>query len=377
MHKLTFFPLGNADCCRIDLQNGKKVLFDYAATRDPNDNYDKRIDLPKTLREDMQRDGDDTYSVVAITHLDDDHTRGADEFFFLDHADKYQGDDCFKIATLWVPAAVITESRNNLEPGATAIQAEARHRLTKGYGVRVFSRPNSLKGWLEARGLTLDSRRQFITDAGQVAPELTLSADGVEFFVHSPFAWRQDANTLIDRNRDSLVMQALFQVSSRQTKVILGSDADHLALTDIVAVTKAHKRDERLEWDVLKLPHHCSYLTLGPERGENKTKPVENVKWLMETQGQRGCTIVSPNKPIPEMGTEADKSNQPPHRQAANYYRDLVKEKDGEFVVTMEHPKIDAPKPIEIEITWLGASLKKSQVVGAAAITGTSAPRAG
>jgi hypothetical protein len=28
MHKLTFFPLGNADCCRNDSEAGKKILFD-------------------------------------------------------------------------------------------------------------------------------------------------------------------------------------------------------------------------------------------------------------------------------------------------------------------------------------------------------------
>lgn len=48
--KLTFFPLGNADCCLIDLQNDKKVLFDYAVMRDTGDRYDKRIDLPRKLR---------------------------------------------------------------------------------------------------------------------------------------------------------------------------------------------------------------------------------------------------------------------------------------------------------------------------------------
>ena len=44
MHKLTFFPLGNADCCRIDLDSGQQLLFDFAATRDPSDKSDRRID---------------------------------------------------------------------------------------------------------------------------------------------------------------------------------------------------------------------------------------------------------------------------------------------------------------------------------------------
>ena len=50
MTKLTFFPLGNADCCRIDLEDGQKLLFDFAATHDPSDSNDRRIDLPKELK---------------------------------------------------------------------------------------------------------------------------------------------------------------------------------------------------------------------------------------------------------------------------------------------------------------------------------------
>jgi len=53
MHKITFYPLGNADTCRIDLANGKKILFDYANVRDKNDKYDLRIDLEKALKDDL------------------------------------------------------------------------------------------------------------------------------------------------------------------------------------------------------------------------------------------------------------------------------------------------------------------------------------
>ena len=332
----------------------RKVLFDYAAMGDSGDEDDKRIDLPKKLRDDLNAAKKGAYDVVAFTHLDKDHTHRADEFFHLDHAKKYQGESRIKIETIWVPAAVITENRNDLEASAKAIQAEARHRLKKGYGIRVFSRPESLRKWLEEQGLTLESRETFITDAGKTAPELTSKDDGVEFFVHSPFAWRQDDSTVVDRNGDSLVMQATFEIDGNQTKAILGSDVDHTALSDIVTVTKNHERENRLEWDVFKLPHHCSYLSLGPKRGVDKTSPVKNVEWLFETQGQRGGYVVSSSEPIPGKGTEEDKSNYPPHRQAANYYRDVVKEKDGEFKVTMEHPNVNNPQPVEIEITSLG-----------------------
>ncbi len=380
MHKLTFYPLGsnqNADTTLVDLDNGKKLLFDFAAVANLDDPDEKGIDLAATLDDDLSAAGKTGFDITAFTHSDDDHTRGADDFFYLDHSDKYQSDDRHSLGILWVPANTITESRNDLTPSSTAIQAEARHRLREGYGIRVFSRPKKLEGWLETQGLTLESRREFITDAGQLAPELTLSNDGVEFFVHAPFAWRQDANTLIDRNGDSLVMQATFVFNDELTRFFLGADVAHGALSEIVEISKSHGNEDRLLWDVMKLPHHCSYLTLGPDRGKEKTVPVENVEWLFETQGQTGGIIVSSSKPIPSKGTKADQDVQPPHRQAANYCRDVAYEKDGEFIVTMEHPKVSAPKPIVVEISGLGAKLKKRQVVGSAAVTSVAAPRAG
>ena len=54
MHKLTFFPLGNADCCRIDLEAGEKIFFDYADMRCAEDDSDLRIDLPAELRQDLK-----------------------------------------------------------------------------------------------------------------------------------------------------------------------------------------------------------------------------------------------------------------------------------------------------------------------------------
>lgn len=377
MHKMTFYPLGNADCCLIDLENKKKILFDFGDEGDPSDDEDKRIDLCTTLRDDMQTADKKNYEVVAITHLDNDHTCKADTFFYFDYAKSYQSDDRFKIDVLWVPAGVITESRNGLCDGAKAIQAEARYRLKKGYGIRVFSRPDALKKWLEDNDLTLESRKALITDAGQCAKELSLAIDGVEFFVHSPFATRQDG-ALFDRNRDSLVMQAKFVTGGTVTKAILGSDCDHNAWTEIVDITRYHKRDERLEWDIFKLPHHCSYLTIGPKRGSDKTPPVKNVAWLFEEKSNRRCIIVSPSDPIPAKGTEADKSNQPPHRQAKSYYvDDVITPRDGEWRVTMEHPKVSTPEPITIEISESGAMLQKRMVYGAAAATAVQAPRAG
>lgn len=372
MAKLTFFPLGNADACLIDLSDGKKVLFDFGDQKDRSDPKDKRIDLAEALRKDLKEVDRDYFDMVAFTHLDLDHVEGSAEFFWLEHAKKYQGNGRIKIKELWVPAAVICETRPEDDDGRV-VQAEARYRFKKGEGIRVFSEPRFLEKWCKDNGVKLEDRKHLITDAGNVIPGFTTADNGVEFFAHCPFAHSTDDAEEFDRNNDSLVVQATFVESGRETKLILGSDADHRMWTEIVKLTRKYKNDIRLEWDIFKLPHHCSYLSLGPEKGKTSTEPVKEVAWLYETQGQDGGIIVSPSKPIPS----DDSDSQPPHRQAANYHRQTSDDRVGHFVVTMEHPSVGDPQPLVITIDRFKATIEKRHKTGASAAVAVSAPRAG
>lgn len=373
---LTFHPLGNADCTRLDLADGKKLLIDYADMRNPVDRWDRRVDLPAELNADLRVAKRDYYDVVGFTHLDDDHCKRAEEFFWFEHALKYQGEDRVKIRELWVPAAAILE--DGVEDSARIIRQEARYRLKKGSGIRVFSRPVKLKEWLEANGLTLESRASLITDAGTFVPGYSLSGpERVQFFIHSPFGWRQDDNEVVDRNQDSLVFQATFLEGTRETRALFMSDIDHESIEQIVTTSKRHNNEDRLLWDIFKLPHHCSYTAIGPDKGEDETTPTDEVKWLCETQGQERHTMMSTSDSIPIKDSAEDKNVQPPHRQAAAYYKRVVAAKDGQFKVTMDLPSSSKPKPSKIEITDRGARLLTiSAAVGAATIVAAPA-RAG
>jgi ribonuclease BN (tRNA processing enzyme) len=370
-HRLTFFPLGNADCCRIDLNGGRQILLDYAAVRDPKDPNDLRCDLTRSLRDELQARKRDYYDAVGFTHLDDDHVHGASEFFHLEHAQKYQGVGRIKIRELWVPAAAIIEE--GCEDESRIIRQEARYRLKQGKGIRVFSRPDQLKDWLTKQGLSLDDRKHLFTDAGQLVPGWTTDMDGVEFFVHSPFASRLEDGALLDRNKDSLVLHATFLADGNKTRVFFGADVEHEALTEIIRITRAKAREERLESDAVKIPHHTSYLSLGPEKGKDKTKPTDEIVYFYEKKLLWRATLVSTSNPIPS----DDSNDQPPHRQAANYYREQAQAQGGEYAVTMEHPKASAPEPLVIEITGGKAKRKKDYSGGIAAAVSSSAPRAG
>lgn len=375
MPSLTFYPLGNADCCRIHLANDDQILFDFGAMRDPNDSNDKRFDLATEIRKDLKKIKRDAFAAVAFTHLDNDHVKGAQDLFFLEHAQCYQEGERFKINELWVPAAAIIE--DGLDDDARIIRSEARYRLKKGERIRVFSRPDVLKDWLKSEGISFESRKHLFVDAGQLVPTFTLAADGLEFFVHSPFASRLNECEVIDRNTDSIVVQVTFSIQGKLTRVILASDVNHEALAEMVKITKFHGREERLEWDVFKLAHHCSYTGVGPERGKDKTEPTEETKWLYEQKGLSKAIVVSTSWPIPANGSKEDAGVQPPHRQSHAYHKEHTDKRSGKLKVTMEHPKASAPERLVIEIDGTKARIVESFFSGASVITSRPAPRAG
>lgn len=374
--KITFYPLGNADTALVRLVDDRLILIDFSNVRDPSDKDDKRCDLPAELKRALAEVDEKDFDVVCYTHLDADHVKGTKDFFWLEYLPSSQVEGRPKIKELWVPASAVTET--GVEDDAWAVRQEARHRLKKGSGIKVFSRPEALEAWLKGEGLTIEDRKGCIVDAGQTVPGFTLDGSAAaEFFVHCPFAWRTDYRGLEDRNQDSIVFQATFREGGNDTYALFGSDVESETISQIVTTTKRHGREDRLLWDVLKLFHHCSYKSLDKDnKGENETAPIPDVKWLIEEQGRNSCIIVSPSKPIPKKGTEEDEDKQPPHRQAAAYYRRIIHEKDGEFRVTMEHPAQHAPKPFSIEITRRGARVITAVV--SAIGTATSTPsRAG
>lgn len=369
-HKITFYPEGNADTCLVEPHDGGMLLFDFADRDNPNDAENLKFDLTSELSDKLEASERTGFDVVAFTHLDEDHINGATEFFSLWHASKYQGEGRAEIGELWVPAGAITEP--NLKPEAAIIRQEARHRLRKGEGIRVFSRPELLEDWLAGEGLDLGQRDHLITDAGQLVPNYTKETHGVEFFAHSPFAYRQNGR-LYNRNEHSLVLQVVFEYGGKDVRMLLSADSIDEALQNIVNISEFHGNQDRLEWDVMKIPHHGSHKSLNyDEKGAETTNPLDEVDWLYKKYGRRGGIMVCTSRSVPQ-----DDDDQPPHRQAVAYYEDVKAHHDGEFKITMEHPKPSRPEPLVIIIDDFGARIEKSGLDVSVAITTQQAPRAG
>ena len=362
MPSITFYPVGNADSTLIELDSGCKMLIDYAHSKSSEEHDDKKVDLSREIRGKLAA-AEPCLDIVAFTHADEDHTRGAADFFELEHADKYHGNGRVRINELWVTAAMIVEE--GLHGDDRAIRQEARHRLKQGRGIRVFSSPGLLDDWLLKNGIPKQAVERLLIDAGNVVSV----GNELEIFVHSPFAFR-DGDSLQSRNEGSLVLHLTFNVQGQETRVMMGADTTHEVLSDIIKITKNHKHCERLEWDIYRVSHHCSYLSLSPDKGHTITEPTDDIDWLFN-QGNVGCYIVSSSQPIPDN----DISDQPPHRQAANYYKSKVW--SNKFLVTMEHPSVSSPEPLVFDIGRHGAMLKKFIPGGRSTVLGSASPKMG
>jgi len=368
MAKVTFYPLGNADSYLIQTDQDKFFLFDFADMKDPDDSSDKRIQLEESLKDDIGWPTRKHVDVLVISHGDNDHVKGISDTFWLDRFEKYQGSDRIIINELWVPAALIVEEGS--QDDTRIIRQEARHRFLEKKGIKVFGRPEHLKDWLKSNNKQLDDYRDLICDAGKIVPGWTITNNGIEFFVHAPFAEKTD-DGLLDRNTNSLVMQVSVCSGGNTTKLLATGDSVKEQWEKIIKITRYHKRDAKLEWDVFKIPHHCSYKALADEKGADITEPTEEFQWLLN-QGAENGIIVSTSKEIPSSTTE-----QPPHVQAFRRYEKTANQLDAELVVTMEHPDRNNPQRLIIQIDGYGATLKKTFSSPSIITTSQRAPRAG
>lgn len=369
MASITFYPIGNADCCLIKTDAGYKVLVDYADTKNPADIYDKRISLRDAVRKDIGWPQVKQIDILAITHGDDDHVRHISEAFYLESKTASQSSDHIKFNELWIPSNMLTEVGS--EDHTKTIRQEARHRFKAGKGVRVFSRPDSLRQWCRDNDIDFDAREHLITDAGGLAPGWSLETNGIEFFIHSPFAHRQDSG-LDDRNGNCLVMQTVIRSGGRDTKYLITADAISENWQEIVDITRSHGNDSRLEWDIFSVPHHCSYLSMSDDIGDQKTEPTEEFEWLLKQGAHRGV-IVSTSKIIP---VESD--TQPPHAETFRTYKETSKEIDGQIYVTMEYPTKMNPDRLRIDISGAGViPPQRTSAAVVASVLSTPAPRNG
>lgn len=358
---LTFYPLGNAETCLLELGNGAKLLFDYAAMYDGS-TTDTRYDIKKELSTIKE------FDVVMFSHAHDDHTHGASEFFYLDHAKAYQSESRAKIKELWVSAAFLLDTDLENQSDAKIIRAEARHRLKNKYGIKVFAEPDSLEKWLTDHEIDYDDVSDLIIHAGQVINLPDSLNEEMQVFVHAPFS--DDSEDIQDKNDPSIVLQVRLFNNERETNLLITGDTPYQVLDKIVDISQTNSNESFLAWDIYDIPHHCSYTGLN-EKGEKAVRiitPTDNVQWLLEQATTNAHMVASCLKITEETS--------PPHMCAKRAYEKYTSP-DVKFLATMEHIPFSGgkPTPIKFVIDSFGVTLKQDRIQEV--YFKKSAPRAG
>ena len=358
---LTFYPLGNAETCLLELENGGKLLFDYAAMYDGS-TTDDRYDIKKELS--LHKE----FDVVMFSHAHEDHTKGAGEFFYLDHAKKYQSDERAKIKELWVSAAFLLDTDLKNHSDAKIIRAEARYRLKNGYGIKIFAAPDSLIDWLEEQEIEYDDVANLIVHAGQTMDLPGSLGDEIQVFVHAPFS--DDSEDVQDKNDPSIVLQVRLYDADHETNMLITGDTCYQVLDKIVDISKANDNESYLAWDIYDIPHHCSHTGLNKkgEKDVHVLTPTDNIQWLLKQSGKNAYTVASCQK--------VTEDTSPPHMCAKRAYEKYTAA-DVTFQVTMEHIPTGGgkPTPIKFEIDSMGLTLKRTNT--RENYLRKSAPRAG
>lgn len=373
-HSITYYPVGSGDCALISADDDNfLMLVDY---RSPSETTDRQpIDVSEKIREKMEDLGRDAFDVVVITHLDSDHVQNIEHFLHFKHDEDLQGSDRFEFDELWVPAAAILEDARDLKDSSLAIQNEALHRLKEeGEGVRVFSTPSAVDDLLAELGVSQDDLPdETFVQAGTCVSHTTMNNHGLEIFVHSPFAHRQEDNELIDRNRDSIVFQARFDTnSSEPVYVMFYSDLEHEALGYLKQVTQKYDNLDYLSYDLLKTPHHSSYKSLASDR-EKIPNDIENdIKYIFEDAARDRAIIVSSS-----CASAEENGSNPPHQEALDYYENTATEKSGSFHITNAYPSTDDPAPLVICIDDGGVTLEQKSYTKRTVVQARRPPRAG
>jgi beta-lactamase superfamily II metal-dependent hydrolase len=345
---IMFWPVGTGDSTTIVVDDDHVVqvdLHDMAKADDAGAVVTPVVDvlaacLPK-------RDGKPYLSVFVLTHADLDHCCG-----FADLLKAVTIGELWATPRLW---REYQDSETVICDDARAFQKEAERRVkATRAAVARGERPASgdrilVVGYDSDREqhAYADLPAEYLTGPGHVVT--SLDGDDVvglfEAFIHAPF--KDDCAAA--RNETSLALQVtLRDASGADGRVLLLGDLAHDTIMKIFDYSEAHDREERVAWDVLLAPHHCSKYVMYAG-GELQ----QDVLDAFERHARHKPVIVASSDPVPGRN---DRGDNPPHATAKARYLQILDSAD-QFICTQEWPSEDAPAPVVFALGGTGLQL--------------------
>lgn len=375
-HIIKYYPVGNADCTLIKLDNGKTIIVDCQILADLTDgkgkqvSFDVKADLLKELK--IDKNNRPFVDLFISTHPHDDHCKGFEGNFYhgdvADYDDEKNKDQII-IQELWITPRGM---KDKLADTTVEIRKEAKRRRKLFDDDPDFA--GSYGNYLRIIGY--DEDKEFDKRYCYVPGTLVTSVHGssftwLEIFVHAPF--KVDVETskrYDDKNATSIVVQFSFKVEGNngiKSRALMGGDAEYEIWQHIL---DNNTDDEKLKWNIFLSPHHCSWSFFNDP--ENKKEILPSAQAILDKQIGNSAHIVASSNEI------KDDDNNPPCYQAKQQYIKNLKAGSKHFLNTATHSKIGGvPQPIVFIISENGKRLKDSSPIAGAFSISNPAPRAG
>lgn len=381
--KITFFPVGNGDMTLITLIDDTNILIDMNIRTAADNPEDNACDVASELRKRIKNDdkGRPYVDVFVLSHPDKDHCAGLKNHFHLgkpeDYVDEPPEGEKKKILIreLWSSPMVFRRASKNhtLTEDAKAFNTEAKRRVKKykdNYGVDITNGDRILI-------IGEDENQK------SVGLEGILKKQGEIFYAingtHSTCAWMRvlgpfslqnedDEKTLV-KNHSSIIMQFHIAADASHPDACIfltGGDAEVAIWNKLWA--KYQFNLDNLKYDLLQIPHHCSWHVLSYDsRSQCDNPKVDADAKSALSQANEGAFIISTSKAIKDDETD------PPCYSAKQEYLTI----SNNFRCTGEYPNETTHEPMEFIIAVDGAQppSKKKMSVAAASISITREPR--
>jgi hypothetical protein len=313
-----FWPVGTGDSTTFVVRESE-IIFQVDlrhSQKSEDDETDCTPIIDYLVKHLPKRDGKPYLSTFAITHPDKDHIQGFEELLKR-----------VTVGELWFTPRIFREHDDDphgLGEDAQAFRKEAHRRVKTaieaqgdpGAGNRV-----RLIGYDDL--LAEDKYKGFPMEFFSVPGELVESLDGEglvgEFraFIHGPF---KPDDMVGDRNDTSLAMQVILGSNPEAGGVLMFGDHKYPTIRKIFDVSRANKRLENLNWQVLLAPHHCSKKVMYQDEDGKEVLKKDIMDEFEASQVGAGY-IVSSSNPVPESNKSGDN---PPHAKAKARYQEVA-----------------------------------------------------
>ncbi|MEM7065718.1 MAG: hypothetical protein AAF572_21465 [Cyanobacteria bacterium P01_B01_bin.77] len=335
-----FWAVGNGDSTTVVIKENEVVMqVDLRHMGLADDEDDPHVSIVDELEEKLPKQNGRPYlSVFALTHLDEDHIQG-----FKDLLERID------IGEIWHTPRIFREQEEELREHAAAFKEEVERR--RDVVIQKGGEPDSgdrLRIIGHDQLLEEEEYEGFPDECRTVPGNPITRIDGADYesefeaFIHAPF--KDDSEG--ERNDTSLAMQIQLQDGDNTVKALLFGDLKYPIIKKIFQKTEENENLEKVEWNILLAPHHCSKSVMyWPNEGEDDESLQNDILDYLEK-------FAIDEKAYIVASCESDFSNKkgknPPHKKARDRYEELID--SGNFLCTHEHLTEEKPEPIQFEL---------------------------